>query len=787
MNFLHAYKYPKISLSIIFVITLFFVAQLPRLVINNDVIIFLPKNNPHRKAWDAMRDQFGKSDGIIIAATAKHGLFYEMDNLAALKAMNDTLITIDSIDDLMSITSTDYVSGVEGGIETFPIVQEIPENESQEQLVRERLESWDIYKGTLYTEDYKTSLVLLKLNDNSIKRDEAIYHEVMEITRGYQDRFDIQIAGSPAVFVLVGENMVKDLTKLIPYVILIVLLTLWFSFKRPIGVILPMITVLISTIWSLGTMSLLGVEMTLISTVIPVLLVAVGSAYGIHIMAHYFEESAKLMLRKPVLTKKEHEDLLGSTMNGVGKAVILAALTTMAGFGSLGTSEIIPVRDFGIFTFVGVFAALIVAVMLIPSVLHYYHSKKAVHKSENRNRIADWLLSRIEIIAHHPVAVMSILGVVIFLSVIGLLRIRTGNAIVNYFKESSSVWQANNWLQHHTNGTSTLSIIISGQESGALTRPEILSTIDTFVTYIKSVNPNVRKAGSLTDLIKRINLVMHADEIAAGETINYHEIPLDPQRYDLDGNDGLQQLISQYLMLFSGNISQFADDGIEPRTAQILLQINTSDVDSLRSVLRNATSWLTEHMPDGYDFKISGTSDAEIEVNRLIVNSQTSSILSSLLIVFILLAFFFRSFIAGLFGIIGLTVPLLINFGVMGLCGIRLDIATAMVSSIAIGIGVDYMIHYMSAYSRELRKNNGTWDGVSTRTTMSCGQAIIFNAVSVALGFAVILFSNFKPLTNLGAMIFLTMATSSFTSLTVLPVLFDKFKPSFLTKKSMMN
>jgi predicted RND superfamily exporter protein len=240
-------------------------------------------------------------------------------------------------------------------------------------------------------------------------------------------------------------------------------------------------------------------------------------------------------------------------------------------------------------------------------------------------------------------------------------------------------------------------------------------------------------------------------------------------------------------MLYSGDISQFVDDGIEPRIAQILLQINTNDVDSLRSVLQEAKGWLSQNLPDGYDFEISGTSDAEIEVNRLIVNSNIASIISSLGIVFLLLTLFFRSFTAGMLGTISLIVPLLINFGVMGFAEIRLDIATSMVSSIAIGIGVDYMIHYMSSYSRELRKSNGVWDNVSTRTTMSCGQAIVFNAVSVALGFAVVFFSNFKPINNLGAIIFLTMATSSFMSMTVLPVLFNLLKPSFLTKKCMMN
>ncbi|NLD99350.1 MAG: RND family transporter [Fibrobacter sp.] len=783
MKFLNAFKYPKTSLSIVIIITIFFGFQLPKLVLNNDVVIFLPENNPHRKTFDVLSEQFDKSDGIIIAATVKKGFIYQKENLEALKKLNDALVTIDSVDNILSITSTDYVDGVEGGIETFPIVNEIPQSELQEQEIKNRLESWDIYKNTIYTEDYRTSLSMLKLKKNSIKRDKMIYQEVIKITREYRDVFDIQIAGSPAIFVLVSENMEHDLARLIPYVILVVLVTLWISFRRPSGVILPMITVIISTIWSLGLMSLLGVEMTLIATVIPVLLVAVGSAYGIHIMTHYFEEFSKRASDGKNLSEKEHEELLGTTMHGVGKAVMLAALTTMAGFGSLATSKIIPVRDFGIFTFVGVFAAFVVAVLFIPSVLHFYHSRKSQKITTEKNTIADTLLVAIERTSHHPIAVLITVAITVILSFAGMLKVKNGNAIINFFKPNSSVWQANNWLQTHTNGTSTLDIVIRGKESGSLVYPEILSAIDKFSIYIKQTNPNVKKTGSLVDLIKRLNYAMHAEEIAADSSSNYSEIPVDPIKYGLNDQEELKQLISQYLMLFSGDIKQYADDGIEPKTARILLQINTNEVDSLRSILNNAQNWLQKNLPDGYTFEIGGTADAEIEVNRLIIDSQIKSILSSLIIVFLLLSFFFKSITAGIYGIICLVIPLLINFGVMGFFNIGLDIATAMVSSIAIGIGIDYMIHYMSAFSIELKKNNGVWDKISTITTLSYGRAIIFNAVSVALGFAVILFSNFIPLNNLGGMIFLTMATSSLVSLTLLPVLFNKFKPSFLAGK----
>jgi predicted RND superfamily exporter protein len=262
----------------------------------------------------------------------------------------------------------------------------------------------------------------------------------------------------------------------------------------------------------------------------------------------------------------------------------------------------------------------------------------------------------------------------------------------------------------------------------------------------------------------------------------FYEIPWNPHRYGLTTQDELQQLIVQYLMLFSGDITSFADDAISPTRLRMVVQMNSNDVDTLAMIQSTAQRWLADSLPPSYTIEIAGTADAELEVNKLIVHSQIASIISSMLIVLLILALYYRSVVAGVLGMLCLALPLLFNFGAMGLLGIHLDIATAMISSIAIGIGIDYIIHFMDGYARELQKAGGRWEGITQRTLKSRGPAILFNALSVALGFAVILFSNFKPLNHLGGLIFFTMLNSSLVSLTLLPVILDKMRPSFLLK-----
>ena len=189
------------------------------------------------------------------------------------------------------------------------------------------------------------------------------------------------------------------------------------------------------------------------------------------------------------------------------------------------------------------------------------------------------------------------------------------------------------------------------------------------------------------------------------------------------------------------------------------------------------------NLPPGYTIQMAGFAIVQNDLTNLIVNGAIRSFLISLLIVFIILSIYYRSLIAGLYSIIPIGLTILINFGVMGFFRIHMDIATAMVGSIAVGVGIDYTIHFLSTYKRERAKSNNLTT-VSHNTLLTTGKAIIFNAASVGAGFAVLLFSTLVPLAYLGILIALTMAVSSLASLTIIPFMLRIFKPKFIRPKT---
>ena len=179
----------------------------------------------------------------------------------------------------------------------------------------------------------------------------------------------------------------------------------------------------------------------------------------------------------------------------------------------------------------------------------------------------------------------------------------------------------------------------------------------------------------------------------------------------------------------------------------------------------------------------AGTAPVQSSLTELIVSSMLGSILLSIALVILIIGITYRSVAAGLLGVIPMALTILVNFGVMGLTGIRLDISTAMVGSISIGIGIDYCIHFLSGYTRHFREA-GDAAGATRLTMESSGKAILFNAASVAAGFAVLIFSRFNPLMYLGILVVLTMVVSSLASLTLLPALLNVLKPRFLNRDS---
>jgi len=781
------FKYPILIVVIICVITVVLGIQIKNLVIDNDTTKFMPLSHPARQESIEIEDTYGASMMMAVSVKFKDGYVYNKKNLEYIEKITSEFEQIEGVDSVTSVVNADYIFGTENGIETIKLVEKIPETSEEEAGVKERLTSWSIYKGNFYSQDFKSTMVALRLELGvGSKNAERAYKEIKKTLRQFENEgHDTYVAGMPTVLVIIAENMRADLARLIPFVVIILIATLFLSFRSAGGVILPTITVLITTVCTLGLMALFNIKLTMVASAIPVLMIAVGSAYGIHIISHYFDEVDAEFLITGSISRERNNEIIFSTLKRIGGAVLLAALTTIAGFGSLATSSITLLRDFGIFAAIGVLIAFIIAMTLIPALLILRH-KALKHKisrvknngngSKKPDVVTKTLLAIYRFLVKGKIRVIILFAVILVIAAVGTSMIKVGNPMVNYFRKSTEIRKSDDFANKNFNGTTMLSVVIKGEEAGALTNPDILVAVEKMQVYLQKKYPDIGNILSFIDLVKKMNQVMNADESG-----DYYEIPYDSVKYRCESKEELKQLIAQYLMLFSGNTEEFVDDSIEPSQTKVEIILKNGDFDQIRALKKDILSFAEQNFPKGYKTTVSGNAFIQVIVSDLIVDSQIFNIISSLIAVFLILAIYYRSPFAGIMGILTLAAPIFLNFGVMGFLGIRLDAGTAMVASVAIGTGIDYTIHFMNAYCHE-RKLSADLDLVTKRALQTSGKAIVYNATSVALGFLVLVFSSFMPLIYFGALVAFTMLTASFSAMTLLPVALNIFKPKFISK-----
>jgi len=883
------YKHPRIILGTILGITLFFALQLPRVRFDNNNFRFIPESDPSRIADAEMAKIFGDSVPLLIGIQRHYSTVVNREFLEKMQELDKQLLALPLVKNVVSLTRTTHIEAVGDSIVNEKLVPEHLTG-SQEELntITERLRSMETYNRSLVSDDLKATQTIIFLN---VKQEEsgspetvAVCREVMRIAEEWDFPDSVTyVTGAPVFSEIVNEATGHDLMFLVPIVVIVVAGVLFFSFRRFTGVFLPLLTVIISCIWAIGAMALLHIPLTILSTVLPVILIAVGSAYGIHVINHYFDE----VTQSKEISTETHSAQIVEAMARVIPPVFLAALTTFAGFVSFCFTSVVPIFEFGIFSSFGVLSAFIVAVTLIPAILILRGPRnptiggrfgaKSSHSGIIDRIIADTLMI---IHAHKRSVLLVSVGCIIFAG-LGISKLVIDNVLMEYFEPDVQVVRSDTFIRENFGGSKLLNLIITGTKQGDVIRPDVLQAIDSLAEYAEENIPEVGKITSLADVIKRFNQVYNADapatglaptgtnstekgeedsfgdfgdfgdadsswgfddtdpwsnsepsaaasgktgntavktqkepvytfselieKLAAAQTArrgryvsatevidalkkdvnykgaSYYEIPADPQKYGKETQEELTALIQNYLLLMAGNVQDFIDDTYTPTTLKVNIQLRTLGQQDSERALQAIMTYVKDNFPKDISVEPNGSMFIEQSLNTLVVQSQLISVAVSFGIVFLILAVYYRSIIAGIIGIIPLMISVALNFGFMGIVGIKLNIGTAMVASFAIGIGIDYTIHYLAAYHHEYTKRRDDRNFL-IHTFYGSGKAILFNAVSVGAGFAVLILSKFNMLSELGLLIALVMGTSSFASLTVLPTILSIVKPRFITK-----
>lgn len=756
-------KYSKLILFLLVLGTIGHIISIKKNArLETNLETYMPKDHPAFVYSDKAEEIFDIRDAIMIAIENKDGIYNET-TFSKIKALTKEIQKLDVVedkDDVLSLYTADNINGSEDGLEIEPFFKRVPKSEETFQILKESVRSNEMIHKRLVSENETSTLIFTKIKDNSFTQE--LYDNILDISKQHQTKnISIYVAGQPIIEGTMAVLMPSDMRKMFPMVLVLILVVLYLVLKSIKATLISMLVVIFSTIWTFGLMLGVGIPVYAPSSLIPVMLIAIGVADAIHLFSHL-----QLMIKKqPDWTK---EQLIKNMTSEMFIPVLMTSVTTAVGFLSLVTSEILPIKYFAIFTAYGVVLAMFFSLVFIPVAINIFGLPKVNSSKSNQSNLFTTLANAftINIIKKKKWVIYSTLAILIFFG-IGMSKVWINSSFLARFPETNPLVETDAFVNANFLGTTTVNVVLEGEEEEIFTHPEVLKIVDEMATEVTTANNVVGGSLSLVDFIKRMNKVLHENKD------EYYSIP------------DQKALISQYFLLYemSGGSDRLWDVVTSDfKTANLQFQLKGDNSKGLNATIASIEKYKTKLKALGIDLNFAGSGYKILVFNDLILTGQIKSLAYSFILVIILLSFMFKSIKLGLIATIPIIITTIISFGVLGWLNIPLETTTALISSIAIGIGIDYAVHFIDRYKLNAKKHQHQFDAAK-ETMLHSGRAISFNAIVVILGFLVLLFSAFKPNMALGVIVSLNMLTSFLATITTMFIVLYS-KKIFFNKKN---
>ena len=707
--------------------------QIKNVKINSDIISSLPDDDPDAALFKKIGQQFGGNNmGIVILETDN---IYKTEVLEHVQILTDTIREIEGISAITSLTNIIDIKGDEFGFEVGKLVDEYDVPDSPEELdkLRNRVLSKDMYNGSIVSEDGTATLIIFTLFDDADIQ--TVARTVKAKTEQLNLPENLYYVGSPMLVTYISDLMQADLLRLIPIAFLLIAVVLFFGFHSVRGVILPLLTATIAIVWTVGTMVILGYEMSMISNNMPIIILAVGSAYTIHVLNKINQ-----------IKEKDPRKAIIEALTYIIIPVILAALTTAIGFLSFVFGAYLEmIMAFGMFTALGTLFACLLSLFLAPALVSFVSKNKINNNQKTRKSyLSEKVLAPLHnLLFKHPKYILTTWAILILVSIGGIFLIERSVDIKEYFKKNNPTRLAEDIMQNKFGGSKPIFVLFKGD----MQSPEVLKTMISMEEYMKE-SPDIKSTQSVADLIMDLN-----DVLGEGRRIPDEQDKIEQLWFLLDGNEIMSRFVNDDL-----------DEGI------ILSKFISPDNKSKIEFAEYINHFIQENSRPDCEIEITGMPFVDVTMDRSLINSQLGSLSIAIIFVIIIVGLILRSFSSGVYATIPIIAAIIILFGVMGFAGISLNIATVLVASVALGIGIDYSIHVISLFNHS-KRTHGNIKQAMEDTIMISGKAIVINVISVSAGFLVLLFSEMVPLQYFGLLIALSMVGSSQGALTLLPVI----------------
>ncbi len=699
----------------------------------------------------------------------KKGDIFNRSTLNKVHRITDNLYLLDGINAgrivSLSARKIKRVEATADGFKVERLMSEVPETwQGMERLRRAILKNPMLY-GPVVSKDFKSTLI--QADFESELSSERIFRELSQIVRSERDENnEIYITGRPVLEGWLNFYLPKML-KIFLITLMIIPLLLFLAFRSKRGVILPLLSALMATVWGLGVLALSGYRLDPATILVPFLILALGTSHSVQFIKRYYEEVKILPERRRAARQ---------TLQSLFIPATISLITDGLGFLSLLVVPLITIKSMAIAAGTGVLSIFFTTVTFIPACLSLLPPPKRIEvRREEKPNIINKVLGKIAGLASRRSARRVVIGLFLLLALFGIIG--SSKIVVGDNEPGSATLYpdspynvAERIINANFSGSNPYYVFVEGKKEDSLVNSKVLMEMDSLQRYLKEKVKEVGHSFSLVDYIKGLNFTMWGG---------------DPEYLVIPEND---KTIAEYLFLYS--VSGFPGDFdpvVSPNFQYANIKVDLKDhrASTIRKIINATKEWIREyHQTENVEFRYAG-GDVGIlgAVNEIIAKTLPYSILQVSFLVFLCISLAYSSIIGGLLLLLPLAFSLLLTFGMLGFLGIGLTVETLPVAALGIGLGVDYGIYVVSRLSQELKERSSSFSDALRVSLITSGKAVFFTGTIMALGVFCWAFSAIRLQARLGILLGSLLLLNMVGALVLLPCLIAVIKPKFIFKR----
>jgi len=745
-------------MTILGLITIFMGYQAQYIEWSYDMANIVPEDDPDQVYFRKFKETFGE-DGNILALGFKDSAIYKVDNFRKMKFLTEELERIKGVKDVLGLANLKMLNknNAKKRFELVPVFPEIPDAQSKLDSMLDFANNLKFYSGQLINEHNGATLILVTVDKEALNS-EYRHTMVADIVRAgdqFHDQTDVKVhyAGLPYVRSVNTLKIKEELNKFLVYSIIITGLILFGFFRSLKAVLFPLIIIGIIVVWVLGTISLFHYKITLLTGLIPSIIVVIGIPNSVYMLNKYHHEYS---------THGDQMKALGKIIKNIGIVTFITNFTTAVGFFVLVFTGIPILREFGIVAGINIMCTFIVSTIMIPSVFSLFKPPSDRHLRHLDFKMLNKALVGMDVLVHKHRPLIFITAISLMaVSFYGLLQVKSISYMVDDLPEDSPLAKQLEFFEENFSGVMPLEVIVDTGSKKGVQNLGNLRKINEFEMFLDSLE-------GISQPVSVVSFIKAARQAFYNQNPAFYSIP----------NNRESAFILRYLKEESdeaGIAKSFVDStGQFIRISLKMPDVGSNKMDSL--VNQVISPRIDKIFSDSkMEVKITGTVPLFIKGNKYLIDNLITSMIFAFFIIALIMAILFRNFRMIIISLIPNLIPLLLTGGIMGYFGIPLKPSTALIFSIAFGISVDDSIHYLAKYRQELKIHNHFVPIAVSRSLRETGSSMMYTSIILFCGFIIFTFSEFGGTVALGKLTSITLLFAMFTNLIVLPALLLQF------------